>query len=252
MTFDEEMSDRGWAVFPAHMDADLVEWMKVELAESYELCRTIQVRNGVADATEHTVHHLVGQGHSWLTCLEEMPNEFIEAFFGGPFVLNSFGGNINPPAAENYAAKIHRDIRSYFTDRVMLNAIVALDDLTAENGATWLMNRGQFYDVEPTEELFAGVAKQVIAPAGSVILFDSRVWHRAGLNRSGGPRRIVTPMYTKPFYKPQFDYCRALEETAFLMSDELRQIIGVNARVPATLDEWYQPPERRCYRPNQG
>jgi ectoine hydroxylase-related dioxygenase (phytanoyl-CoA dioxygenase family) len=134
----------------------------------------------------------------------------------------------------------------------MLNAIVALDDLTAENGATWLMNRGQFYDVEPTEELFAGVAKQVIAPAGSVILFDSRVWHRAGLNRSGGPRRIVTPMYTKPFYKPQFDYCRALEETAFLMSDELRQIIGVNARVPATLDEWYQPPERRCYRPNQG
>jgi hypothetical protein len=29
-------------------------------------------------------------------------------------------------------------------------------------------------------------------------------------------------------------------------------VLGYNARVPATLDEWYQPPERRMYRSDQG
>jgi hypothetical protein len=59
-------------------------------------------------------------------------------------------------------------------------------------------------------------------------------------------------MYTKPFYKPQFDYCRALGHEAMAWSDELRQIIGYNARVPETLDEWYRPREQRMYRADQG
>jgi hypothetical protein len=29
-------------------------------------------------------------------------------------------------------------------------------------------------------------------------------------------------------------------------------MLGYNARVPATLEEWYQPPERRMYKPGQG
>lgn len=229
----------------------LVEWMRGELAEAYALCRAIQVRNGVGDATEHTVHHLIGQGRSWIDCLAHMPNDVIGEFLSGQFVLNSFGGNINPPDASNYAAKIHRDIRSYLNDRVMLNAIVTLDDFTQDNGATWIFSYGECFPECPGDEMFDECADQVLAPVGSVILFDSRCWHRAGVNRSSGPRRIVTPMYTKPFYKPQFDYCRVLGEEVW-MDDQTRQIIGYNARIPASLDEWYQPPERRMYRPNQG
>lgn len=251
MTFDEEMKQRGWAVFEDYLDADLIEWMRVELAEAYELCRSVQIRNGIENA-EHTVHHLVGQGRSWLELLRSMPNDFIEEFFGGPYILNSLGGNINPPSASNYAGKVHRDIRSFFVERVMLNAIVLLDDFTQENGATWLMTGTHRLKDIPNGESFELDEHQIVAPVGSVILFDSRVWHRAGVNRSGGPRRIVTPMYTKPFYKPQFDYCRALGDDILTMSSTLQQILGYNARIPATLDEWYRVPEKRCYRPNQG
>lgn len=250
MTFDEEIKKRGWAVFDSHIPMTTVEWMRTELEEAYAICREIQVRNGL-DNTEHTVHHLIGQGRSWLTCLGQMPNDFIHDFFDGPFILNSFGGQFNPPSASNYAGKVHRDIRSYLQDRVMLNAIVLLDDFTVENGATWLLPSGMFQSAKPKNEDFDRWAVQVVAPVGSVVLFDSRVWHRAGVNRSSGPRRIVTPMYTKPFYKPQFDYCRVLGDDVWL-TDELRQIVGYNARIPSTLDEWYQTPEKRCYRPNQG
>ena len=41
------------------------------------------------------------------------------------------------------------------------------------------------------------------APAGSVLLYDARTWHRAGVNRTDERRaamlQAVTPMYVMPF-----------------------------------------------------
>jgi len=53
--------------------------------------------------------------------------------------------------------------------------------------------------------------------------------------------------------KQQLDYPRALgDEFGASLSPVLRQVLGYNARVPASLDEWYQPPERRLYQKSQG
>ena len=38
----------------------------------------------------------------------------------------------------------------------------------------------------------------------------------------------------------------------FTQDPRLRQVLGYNARVPATHDEWYQPSENRKYKPDQG
>jgi hypothetical protein len=34
--------------------------------------------------------------------------------------------------------------------------------------------------------------------------------------------------------------------------ERLRQVLGYNSRVPSNYDEWYQPAERRMYKPGQG
>jgi ectoine hydroxylase-related dioxygenase (phytanoyl-CoA dioxygenase family) len=84
-------------------------------------------------------------------------------------------------------------------------------------------------------------------------MFNSNVWHAGGDNQTDAPRRSVTPMFSKPFLKQQFDYPRAVGyDRADEFRPHVRQIIGYNARVPATLDEWYQPPARRMYRGDQG
>ena len=89
--------------------------------------------------------------------------------------------------------------------------------------------------------------------AGSIVVFDSNLWHAAGENKTERPRRALTLAFTRPFVKQQLDYPRALGvERAATLSPELRQLLGYNARVPASLDEWYQPPERRMYRRDQG
>ena len=53
--------------------------------------------------------------------------------------------------------------------------------------------------------------------------------------------------------KQQFDYPRAVGyENADSYPENFRQIVGYNARVPASLEEWYQPPEKRFYKKDQG
>ena len=84
-------------------------------------------------------------------------------------------------------------------------------------------------------------------------MFNSNLWHAGGDNQTDQPRRSVTPMYCKPFMKQQFDYPRAVGYArADALSDHARQVVGFNARTPASLDEWYQPPAKRMYRNDQG
>ncbi len=252
--FNQQMNDKGWVIFEQVIDDELIERMRFGLEYCYKRCRDIQLKNGIPENNEFTVHHLVGQEESFFEYLEVTPiNDYIRLYFDGPFILNSFGGAINTVNSRSYAHNIHRDVRSYSSRLpIMLNTLVMLDDFTADNGATWMLSGSHKKKEKPTQEVFAREAEQAIAKAGSILMFDSNVWHAGGENKTGKPRRSVTPMYSKPFVKQQFDYPRALGyENQHKMSSLMQQIIGYNARTPETLDEWYQPPEKRMYKRDQ-
>ena len=78
-----------------------------------------------------------------------------------------------------------------------------LDDFTADNGATCFvpgshrLNRPPRPDDEATPVPFE-------APAGTLIVFDSRIWHRTGFNRTSDQHRAgVFGWYTRTFYRTQ-------------------------------------------------
>ena len=249
------METRGWVIFERAISPSLVERMAADILKSYDICRSIQVKNGVDVNTEYTVHHLIGIADSFLEFLDLMPvKPYIERYFSGKYILNSFGGAINSAFSRSYAHNIHRDIRTFSGDMpLLLNTLVMLDDFTEQNGATFLMPGGHRLASKPDKDTFYAVAERAIAPAGSILLFNSNLWHAGGDNNTAQARRSVTPMFCKPFVKPQFDYPRALGyDCGASLSPDLRQIVGYNSRIPATLAEWYQPPEKRMYRPDQG
>lgn len=253
--FDRCMLTRGWAIVEGLVPMPLVVRMLNDMEQAYEICRAAQLRNGIGEKTPGTLHHLIGLGESFLEYLElNHAGPWIERYFGGKYILNSFGGNINSPEHGSYANVIHRDIRTFSGDhRLLLNTLVMLDAFSVENGATHLLTGGHRLADRPADDFFWHNSVQAVAPAGSVLLFDSNLWHAAGRNRTDRPRRSVTPMYSRPYFKQGFDYPRALGyERGASFSEEMRQVLGYNARVPATLDEWYQPPERRMYRADQG
>lgn len=254
--YADDMRERGWVVLEGAVGAALTERMRDDLDRAWDICRAVQIRNGVATDAELTVHHLIGQGESFMRFIDEMEPlmPYIECYFDGKFILNSFGGAINTRGRTSYAQRVHRDIRAFSGDMpLLLNTLVMLDEFTPDNGATYLLSGSQKSDDKPTDEVFFSRADRALGPAGSIVIFNSNLWHAGGANMTDRPRRSVTPMFCKPFIKQQFDYPRAVGyERGDALLPHTRQVLGYNARVPATLDEWYQPRERRMYRPDQG
>lgn len=249
------LADIGWAKIEAALPSALLEQLRNDLAAAQACCRAIQVRNGLGDATDGTVHHIVGLGESFLHLLEEFPLWAVaEAFFRGPFILNSFGGVLHVSGAKTYIGRVHRDVRTFTAGLpLMLNVLIMLDPFTEANGATYLLAGSHRSPAKPDDDFFYERASRAVGPAGTVVLFDSNLWHAAGVNRTQSPRRALTWTLTPPYLKQQCDYPRLLGyDRAAECSPRLRQVLGYNARIPASLDEWYQPPDQRLYRRDQG
>ena len=249
------MKTKGWFLLEDTVDLSLVADLIRDLEQAYEIRRQIQVKNGVDATTEGTAHHLLADGKSFLDLIERAYlDEYIESFSAGRYILNAFGGNLNLKNQFTYASKVHRDVRTYTTEmRLLLNSIIMLDDFTLENGATYLLSGSHLKEERPTDEQFFAQADRCTGRAGSIVLWDANIWHAAGRNTTDRPRRSLSLIYSKPFMKQQFDYPRSVGyANAGSFSEKFRQIVGYNARVPASLEEWYQPPEKRFYKKDQG
>jgi ectoine hydroxylase-related dioxygenase (phytanoyl-CoA dioxygenase family) len=253
--FQSEMDRSGWFLFPDAVDQELVRDLIVDLEQSYEIRRPIQIKNGVDTNTQGTSHHLLADGKSFAEFLKRAYlDEYLRAFFGGNYILNAFGGNLNMPGNQTYASLVHRDVRTFTTEvKFLLNIILMLDDFTVENGATYLLSGSHLRKEKPGDEEFFAKADRVTGKSGSIFFWDSNIWHAAGINKSNAPRRSLSILYSQPFMKQQFDYPRVVGyDRVDSLPEAFKQIVGFNARVPASLEEWYQPPEKRFYKKDQG
>ena len=248
------IKEKGWVILPDQVDAPLLAELRDSTDDAYEVCRSIQVKNGIEANTDGTVHHLLAFQGCFLHFLEKLYcHDILEGFFKAPYILNTFGGVINLPQKASYVANIHRDIRTFYNIPMMMNMLVMLDDFTLENGATYLLSGSHLKDEKPSEEAFYRSAERAVGKSGSILLFDSLLWHAAGINRTAEPRRALTLAFTRPFQKQQMDYPRMIGyDRSDSFGEDLKQVLGYNSRIPTSLDEWYQPPNKRFYKPGQG
>jgi hypothetical protein len=248
------LEQEGWTLLPRCVDDALCGRLCEELERTYAIQRDVQARNGVAAGTDGTVHHLPLAGGVFLEFLERgYAGSELASFFGAPYIVNTFGGVLNLPHNLSYVGAVHRDLRTFSGEvPLMAQLLVMLDEFTEENGATYLLGGSHRMKERPSDDDFFRHATRAVAPAGSVVVFNSNLWHAAGTNRSERPRRALTIAFTRPFMKQQLDYPRALGYERDDLSPTLRQLLGYDARVPTTLDEWYQPPASRLYKRDQG
>ncbi len=81
------------------------------------------------------------------------------------------------------------------------------------------------------------VPRTVNAPAGSVIVFDAMLYHRAGDNKSPKPRRAINHVFTIPILKQQIDLPRGLDGK-FRDDPELARLFGYDSAVRGSVREW--------------
>ncbi|MES2779625.1 MAG: phytanoyl-CoA dioxygenase family protein [Bacteroidota bacterium] len=252
------LETNGFELIPSQISSELIQKINERLDISYEQARSIQIKNGIEAVTDGTIHHLLAyEDPCYIELLSAIVESslfnYIKIFFNGNFILNSYGGLKNLPSKPSYVVKVHRDIR-FFSGNfpLMLNMLIMLDDFTLENGATYLLAKSHLHPDRPSDEHFYEHAQRAIGKRGDVLFFNSNLWHAAGLNKSNAERRAITITFTKPFMKQQLDYPQAVgTETLLQLSPNMQQVIGYFSRTPKNLDEWYQVPEKRFYRPGQ-
>jgi ectoine hydroxylase-related dioxygenase (phytanoyl-CoA dioxygenase family) len=207
---------------------------KTELTRLQYLAKSaLEGRNGVGFHALVTTPRFI----SFLKTLNEWVFPYIrESFFNSPFIIHAFTV-LDNQYGHNFSNEIHRDIRFFSGEvPVMLNLLIYLDDFTEENGATWLLPGSQLEKGKPNEEMFNANAVRAVGEAGSILVFDSNVWHRAGENKTGNQRRGIAITLTKSCIKQLLDLPKALGDIK--QPEEIKQLLGYHSRVPASLAEW--------------
>lgn len=155
-----------------------------------------------------------------------------------------------PPSQGNYSTRIHVD-RPHFIPGYTeaMGSLILLSDFTEENGATWILPRSHSRPDAPDESEFYSNAIRLIAPKGSVIYFHLRLWHAGGVNRSSLWRHCLGIGMVRAGMKQRIDLPRAMNNIDVSgLSDLALQKLGFYAQVPASLDEYYAPPNKRKFR----
>lgn len=90
------------------------------------------------------------------------------------------------------------------------NSIWLLDDFTPENGPTRVVPGSHRRNAMPADEMADPADEhpeqvQVLGKAGTVVVFNSHLWHGGTLNRSGKPRRAMHAYFGKRHIAQQLD-----------------------------------------------
>jgi ectoine hydroxylase-related dioxygenase (phytanoyl-CoA dioxygenase family) len=113
------------------------------------------------------------------------------------------------------------------------NSIWLLDDFTADNGATRVVPGSHRTGVTVREALTDGEATHpdevlLEAPAGTVVVFNSHLWHGGTLNRTDAPRRALHSYFTRRSRGQQLDQKKYVRpETLARLSPAARFILDV-------------------------
>jgi ectoine hydroxylase-related dioxygenase (phytanoyl-CoA dioxygenase family) len=113
------------------------------------------------------------------------------------------------------------------------NSVWLLDDFTADNGATRVVPGSHRSDTVPRLAMPDPTAPhpdevKLAAPAGTVVVFNSHLWHGGTENRSDRPRRGLHSYFTRRTNGQQTDQKKYLrQETLAGLSPAARFILDV-------------------------
>jgi ectoine hydroxylase-related dioxygenase (phytanoyl-CoA dioxygenase family) len=229
---EEQLRDRGYAVVENAFDADEVAQFRAEADWLLELLVNSSIANdresGRLDVVEHedgsqAVRKVQPVNDLSLpiadlsrddrivdpisTVMDDSPRLMEEKLNYKqplPEPVDAIDGSL-----PNDSFPVHSDWAYYRTQdypQSTMSAAVAFDDLTAERGTMrfWPDTNDEFVEHQPAdtgglevppEHVDPDDAELVEAPAGSLLLFDSLVWHDSSPNRTDHPRRLMIYSY---------------------------------------------------------
>jgi ectoine hydroxylase-related dioxygenase (phytanoyl-CoA dioxygenase family) len=166
--------------------------------------------------------------------------EVARRVLGENVVLLQQNGIINQPNLVQYQSRWHRDLPyQHFvsSQKLAVNALLCVDDFTFDTGGTFVLPGSQMFEEFPSARLVSRWERVVEAAAGSVIMMDAMLYHRAGTNVSAGARRGVNHVIGKPLLSQQIDIPRLIGPR-FANDPFLSRYLGYYWNPAADVQNW--------------
>lgn len=157
----------------------------------------------------------------------------VQYIIGERVLIGSMGAHMNGPGNERMA--LHQDqyplVPHHMPFAFMSNVLIMISDNAPQNGGTKMIpGSHKWPDLEypqmNSEEGLA-IAKSVTAPRGTALVYDARIWHSNGLNRSNDLRNNIAIPYFQPWVRPQENMQYSLRpELVDKLTDRQKKILG--------------------------
>lgn len=109
---------------------------------------------------------------------------------------------------------------------LVANCLWMLDDFTPENGATRIVPRSHRLQKWPKSDEEVPTAP-ACGPAGTIMVFDGRLWHGTGANQTDTPRRALLTYACLPFVRQQENLTMSVAPDVLeACSPELKSLLG--------------------------
>jgi Phytanoyl-CoA dioxygenase (PhyH) len=202
------------------------------------------------------IWNLPNKGQEFLDLLDHpLVAEFMSENLGNGYHLSSYTANINRPGSKGMG--MHHDqitINPAIPQFPLgVNLMWFLEEVTEENGGTRILPRSHKGLVAPMNLHDIGGTIAAQGPAGTCLVFESRLWHATGPNTAAsGERPVILQFYVRHFVRPQENFTLSvLPEVEAKLTRAAQQALGFT--VTATLGgvEGFRPDGTVVSRPEK-
>lgn len=172
--------------------------------------------------------------------IPEKLKHIIPSLVGDVYQLQLQNGIINRPSTLHHQSSWHRDLPYQdiiVSKPISVSVLFCLCDFKEINGATEVIPFSHKIDHLPSEDYIGRNKQTVTATSGSVILFDSLLYHRAGVNSSNEVRRGINHVFTIPLIRQQLDIPNLLNGK-YSENEFLNGLLGYKYSTPLTVSDF--------------
>jgi ectoine hydroxylase-related dioxygenase (phytanoyl-CoA dioxygenase family) len=191
----------------------------------------VAARDGGPNTPNQRIWTLINKGQEFHDLLEhELIDEIVPDFLGEHALIHSYSANIARPG--NAPMVLHTDqvaiqppVRSLAFG---LNIMWYLTDITADNGATRVFPASHIGDIAPDDPFSIEGTIPAEGPAGTALVFESRLWHATGPNKqTSGERPVILMFFMRSFIRQQENNFLSIRpEVEATMTDRVRKMLG--------------------------
>lgn len=196
-THQEALNREGYAVFRNVIAADWLESLRAAFDDGCAKDSSLPVNSVIKESGTRHIDNLVSRGPVFeRVCTHPLVLAAVSHVLHVPFRLAQMNGREPLPGYGLQGLHADWTSRAKGEPYRIVTAIWLLDDFTSENGATRVVP-GTHRLLHQRPKRFADPASRhqeqeiIVAPAGSVLLFNGHLWHSGTRNQTNLRRRVL-------------------------------------------------------------